>query len=89
MKSRPQIEKEKCPNRDNEQLHVPSLWQYEIWVAREEEIFTFPRCFFFSMIAPLNIKELDCLAPHDMILLIQDFDKMLKAGEVRLESCHF
>jgi hypothetical protein len=46
--------------------------------VQTEELFTFPCCFFFDMIAPLNLKELDFLTSHDTILLIQDFDRKLR-----------
>jgi hypothetical protein len=64
-------------NKHSEQLHHPSLWQDEIWVARMEEVFAFPSCFFFRVIAPLYLEELDCFPPHDTILLIQDLDRVL------------
>jgi hypothetical protein len=45
-----------------------------------EEVFTLPSCFFFGMVAPLNLEELDRLATCDMILLIHDFDRVLGIG---------
>jgi hypothetical protein len=56
-------------NRHSEQLHHSSLWQ--------DEVFTFPSCFFFRVVAPLYLKELDCFMPRDTILLIQDLDQVL------------
>jgi hypothetical protein len=54
-----------------------------------EEIFTFPHCFFFSMVAPLDFEELGHLAAHGSILLIHDFDRMLRIRQVCFEWCHF
>jgi hypothetical protein len=48
------------PNYGN----VKSRWH------EKEEIFTLPSCFFFSMIALVNLEELDGLMPCDTILLI-------------------
>jgi hypothetical protein len=45
-------------------------------MARTEEIFTFSCCFFCGVVAPLDLKELDRLAPYDTTLLIQDLDRM-------------
>jgi hypothetical protein len=58
-------------------------------MARMEEVFTFPSCFFFRVVAPLYLEELDCFAPRDTILLIQDLDRVLGVGQVSLERCHF
>jgi hypothetical protein len=41
------------------------------------------------MVAPLNFEELDGLAPRHTILLILDFDRMLKIRQVCIERCHF
>jgi hypothetical protein len=60
------------PNRNNKQSHTSSLWQDEVWMAGTKEVLTFPSCFFFRVVAPLYLKELDCFTPHDMILLIRD-----------------
>jgi hypothetical protein len=43
-------------------------------MAGTEKILAFPSCFFLSVVAPLHLEELDSFMPHDMILLIQDFD---------------
>jgi hypothetical protein len=58
-------------------------------MARTEEVLTFPCCFFFRVVAPLYLEELDCFTPHDMILLIQDLDWVLGVRQVSLERCHF
>jgi hypothetical protein len=57
-------------------------------MARAEKVFTLPRGLFFGMIAPLYLEELNHLAPHDTVLLIQDLDWMLRIGQVCLEQCH-
>jgi hypothetical protein len=71
----PRFKKEKGSKRDSEQSHVPPLQQLEVCMARTEEIFTLPYCFFFRMVAPLNLVELDRLAPCDTTLLVQDLDR--------------
>ncbi len=76
-------------NRNNEQLHISSLWQDEVWMMRTEKVLTFPNCFFFRVVAPLYLEELDCFMPRDMILLIQDLDQVLRVRQVSLEQCHF
>jgi hypothetical protein len=58
-------------------------------MARMEEIFTFPSCFFFRVVAPLYLEEIDCFTPHDTILLTQDLDRVLGVRQVSLERCHF
>jgi hypothetical protein len=47
-------------------------------MARAEEVLAFPSCFFFRVVVPLYLEELDCFMPHDTILLIQDLDQVLK-----------
>jgi hypothetical protein len=37
------------------------------------------------MVTPLYLEELDSLAPCDMILMIQDLDRMLEVRQVSLE----
>jgi hypothetical protein len=39
-----------------------------------KKVLFFPSCFFFGMIAPLDLEELDGFTPCDTILLIQDLD---------------
>jgi hypothetical protein len=53
------FEKEKGPKR-----------QFELWMARREKVLTFPSSFFFLMVAPLHLEELNGLVPSDMTLLI-------------------
>jgi hypothetical protein len=43
-------------NGHSEQLHHSSLWQDKVWMARMEEVFTFPGCFFFRVVAPLYLE---------------------------------
>jgi hypothetical protein len=64
-------------NGHNEQLHHSSLWQGKVWMSRMEKVFAFPGCFFFRVVAPLYLEELDCFSPCDTILLIQDLDRVL------------
>jgi hypothetical protein len=76
-------------NRNSKQLYNSSLWQDKVWMARIEEVLTFPSCFFFRVVAPLYLKELECFTPCDTILLIQDLDRVLGVRQVGLEWCHF
>jgi hypothetical protein len=43
----------------------------------ENEVLTFPSGFFFRMVVPLQLIELDGLVPCDTVLLIQYLDRML------------
>jgi hypothetical protein len=47
-------------------------------MARTKQVLTFPSCFFFSVVAPLDLEELDGFTPRDTMLLIQDFDWMIE-----------
>jgi hypothetical protein len=76
-------------NRNSEQLHNSSLWQDEVWMARMEEVLSFPSCLLFRVVPPLYLEEFECFTPHDMILLIQDLDQVLGVRQVSLEWCHF
>jgi hypothetical protein len=58
-------------------------------MARTEEVIAFPSCFFFRVVAPLYLKELDCFTPRDTILLIHDLDPMLGVRQIGLEWCHY
>jgi hypothetical protein len=42
-----------------------------------KEVLALAHCFFVTMIAPLNLEELDHLVNRDTILLIQDLDGVL------------
>jgi hypothetical protein len=57
-------------NRNSEPPHISSLWQDEVWMVRTGEVIAFPCCFFFGVVAPLYLEELDCFTPRDTILLI-------------------
>jgi hypothetical protein len=76
-------------NGHSEHLHHSSLWQDKVWMVRTEEVFAFPGCFFFRVVAPLYLEELHCFSPRDTILLIQDLDQVLGVRQVSLERCHF
>jgi hypothetical protein len=58
-------------------------------MVRMKEVLAFPNCFFFRVVAPLYLKELDCFTPCDTILLIQDLDWVLGVRQVSLQRCHF
>jgi hypothetical protein len=47
-------------------------------MVRMEEVLTLPSCFFFRVIAPLYLEELDCFMSRDIILLIQNLDWVLE-----------
>jgi hypothetical protein len=57
-------------------------------MVRMKEILAFAHCFFLKVNAPLYLEELDCFTPHDMILVIQDHDRVLGLRQVSLERCH-
>jgi hypothetical protein len=46
-------------------------------MVRTKEFFTLPSGFFFGMVAPLHLEELDSFALGDTVFLIQDLDQML------------
>jgi hypothetical protein len=48
-------------NRHSEQLLHSSQWQDEVWMAIMEEVFAFPCCFFFRVVAPCYLEEFDCV----------------------------
>jgi hypothetical protein len=56
--------------------------------GKNGEVLTFPCFFFYNMVTPLNLEELDHFAPHDMTLLIQDLDRVLRIRQVSLKRCH-
>jgi hypothetical protein len=58
-------------------------------MARMEEILVFPCSFFYNMVAPMDLEELDHLPPCDTALLIQDLDRVLEICQICLEQCHF
>jgi hypothetical protein len=76
-------------NINSESSHICSLWQDEVWMARTEEVPAFPSCFFFRVVSPLYLGELDCFTPRDTILLIQDLDWVFGVRQVSLKQCHF
>jgi hypothetical protein len=57
-------------------------------MARTKEVLALAHCFFVTMIAPLNLEELDHLVNRDTILLIQDLDGVLGICQICLERCH-
>jgi hypothetical protein len=83
------FERSSGSNKNSEQSHISSLWQDEVWMTRMKQVLAFPSCFFFKVIAPLYLEELDRFTPRDMILLIQDLDWVLGVRQVSLERCHF
>jgi hypothetical protein len=54
-----------------------------------EGVFAFSSCFFFRVVAPSYLEELDCFTHRDTILLIQDLDRVLGVRQVSVERCHF
>jgi hypothetical protein len=47
-------------------------------MERTKKVLAFLSYFFFSVVAPLYLEELDCFTPRDTILLIQDFDWVIE-----------
>jgi hypothetical protein len=85
----PRFGSSSCSNEHSEHLHHSSVWQDKVWMSRTEEVFAFPGCFFFRVVAPLYLEEHGCFSPRDTILLIQDHDRVLGVRQVSLERCHF
>ena len=54
----------------------------EVWVLGFEIGFWFPSSFFFCMIAPLDLIELDGLASCDSFLVIKNLHRPFFIGEV-------
>jgi hypothetical protein len=55
-------------------------------MVRTKKVLAFSSCFFFSVVAPLYLEELDYFTPRDTILLIQDFDWVLKSASSGVTS---
>jgi hypothetical protein len=53
------------------------------------KVLTFPSCFFFGVVSPMDLEEPDGFMPRDMILPIQDFYWELGLQQVSLERRHF
>jgi hypothetical protein len=51
-------------------------------MVRTEKIFALLCCFFYRMVAPLDLVELGHLTPCDMTLLIQDLDQVLRICQI-------
>ena len=51
--------------------------------------FTFPGCFFFRMVRPLDLEELDGLITSLPFRFIQDADRMLTVGQILLDVQYF
>jgi hypothetical protein len=49
-----------------------------------KKVLAFPSCFFYRVVDPLYLEELDCFMPRDTVLLIQDFDRVLRVRQVSL-----
>jgi hypothetical protein len=47
-------------------------------MAKTKKVLTFPSHFFFRVVAPLYLEELDCFTPRGTILLIKDLDWVLR-----------
>ena len=51
--------------------------------------FLFPSCFILRMIFPLDFIKFHHFVPSDSLFFIQDFDKVLNIGKIRLERESF
>jgi hypothetical protein len=47
-------------------------------MVRTKNVLAFPSCFFLLVVSPLYLEELDYFMPRDTILLIEDFDWVLR-----------
>ena len=54
----------------------------EVGEFASKVIFTFPSCFFFRMISPLDFVELDHASPGKTNILFKNFERSITIGQV-------
>src|SRR3954466_2623725 len=64
---------------------IPKLGFKEIWKLGSEVVFTFPSCFCFGVVAPLDLEVLDGAASSVPFSLIQNTDRTLTVSQIRLK----
>ena len=64
---------------------IPKLGFKEIWKLGSKVVFTFPGCFCFSVVAPLDLEVLDGEALSMSLSLIQNADGPLTVSQIRLK----
>jgi hypothetical protein len=57
----------------------------KIFIVGAEKILSLPSSLFLRVTAPLNLIELDCSLPHDLVLLTQKLHLMLWIGQVDIK----
>ena len=64
---------------------IPKLGFKEIQKLGSKVVFTFPSCFCFSVVAPLDLEVLDGAASSASLSLAQNADGPLTVGQFRLK----
>ena len=64
---------------------IPKLGFKEIRKLGSKVVFTFPGCFCFSVVAPLDLEVLDGAASSASLILVQNTDGPLTVGQIRLK----
>ena len=64
---------------------IPKLGFKEIWKLGSKVVFTFPGCFCFSVVAPLDLEVLDSASSSMSFCFIQYADGPLTVGQIRLK----
>ena len=64
---------------------IPKLGFKEIRKLGSKVVFTFPGCFCFSVVAPLDLEVLDGAASSVSLSLIQNADGPLTVSQIRLK----
>ena len=64
---------------------IPKPGFKEIWKLESKVVFAFPGCFYFSVVAPLDLEVLDRAASSALLSLIQNADGSLAVGQIGLK----
>ena len=64
---------------------IPKLGFKEIRKLGSKVVFTFPNCFCFGVVAPLDLEVLDGVDSSVSLSLIQNADGPLTVGQIRLK----
>ena len=73
------------PPYKNRVPEIPKLGFKEIRKLGSKVVFTFPGCFCFSVVAPLDLEVLDGVASSASLSIIQNADGPLTVGQIRLK----
>ena len=64
---------------------IPKLGAKKVWKLRSEIVISLPCSFGFGVVAPLNLEILDGAASGAMLSFIQNAERLLAVGEIRLK----